>query len=227
MAYQPIVDLTKGTIFAYEALARPVDAPYPHPPALFAAAVEQRCVGALGRRVRQIAVSTVMETALFLNVHPAELDERWLVRPDDPMLSHDEHIYLEVTESVPLDRFERWRSVLNEVRGRGVRVAIDDLGADYSNLKYIADLEPHVVKLDRMLIQDLANRPRLRRLVGSLVRLCEEQGAKVVAEGIETADEFAAVVDAGAHYGQGYFIARPAFELVGLGGAPSPLTRPN
>ena len=92
-----------------------------------------------------------------------------------------------------------------------MHLVVDDLGAGYSNLKYIADLNPRVVKLDRDLIAGLTRDSRLFKLVSAIVRLCTELDAKVVAEGIETATELDAVVAAGARYGQGYLLARPAF----------------
>ncbi|MEZ4271750.1 MAG: EAL domain-containing protein, partial [Myxococcota bacterium] len=81
----------------------------------------------------------------------------------------------------------------------------------YSNLKYISDLEPEIVKIDRELIAGVRPGTRQYTLMCSIVRLCEDMGAKVVAEGIETIDEFKAVLDSGAHYGQGFLLARPGF----------------
>jgi EAL domain-containing protein (putative c-di-GMP-specific phosphodiesterase class I) len=120
-----------------------------------------------------------------------------------------------VTESVPLSHYDLCLNVLKEVRARtGVHLVVDDLGAGYSNLKRIADLEPHVVKLDRGLIMGIERNRRQRQLVTSVVRLCTELGARVVAEGIETEDEFKALSDTGAHYGQGYLFAKPAYPLL-------------
>jgi EAL domain-containing protein (putative c-di-GMP-specific phosphodiesterase class I) len=132
------------------------------------------------------------------------------------MFFHDDPVYLEITESVPLSHYRHCHGVLNEVRGRGISLVIDDLGAGYSNLKYIADLAPKIVKLDRQLIVNLHKVTRLQKLVTSLVKLCEAQGARVVAEGIETLDELRAVIDTGAHYGQGFLFARPAFPAPGF-----------
>jgi EAL domain-containing protein (putative c-di-GMP-specific phosphodiesterase class I) len=67
------------------------------------------------------------------------------------------------------------------------------------------------VKLDMELIRGIDAKPRQQRLVKSIVSLCADQGAKVVAEGIETMPELRAIVDLGVHYGQGYLLARPAF----------------
>lgn len=211
VVYQPILDLQRNRIFAYECLVRS-DAPdYVSPPALFGAAIQSHCCGALGRVVREIATNNCPDYPLFINIHPKEFDEGWLVQPDDPIFEHYHPIYLEITESVPLSHFTQCHSVLQEIRSKGVLLAVDDLGAGYSNLKYIADLAPEIVKLDRDLIANMHREKRLQILVRHIVRLCEDLGAKVVAEGIETSEELAAVQDTGAHYGQGYYFARPAF----------------
>ncbi len=209
-AFQPIVDIASGRIFGYEALARCNLEEYRSPPVLFETAIAEGLCGRLGREMRQKAVAGCSEHALFVNMHPDEFSEGWLVRPDDPLTIHDQDIYLEITESVPLSHYQYCHSVLREIRGRGIRIAVDDLGAGYSNLKYIADLEPEIVKLDRELIAGLTPGTALFRLVCSIVELCRAQGARVVAEGIETAAEMRAVLETGAHYAQGYYLARPA-----------------
>ncbi len=212
VVYQPIVHMESRKLFAYEVLTRCKAADLSPPPVLFERAVQFACAGRLGRTIRELAVPTCPGVPLFINVHPQELIEGWLVRPDDPMFFHDHDIYLEITESVPLTHFELCFSVLSEVRSRsGVHLVVDDLGAGYSNLKRIADLEPAVVKLDRELIAGLHKSRRQQQLVVGVVRLCTDLKARVVAEGIETKDEYAALCDTGVQYGQGYWFARPAF----------------
>ncbi len=211
VVYQPVVDLRTKRIFAYEALVRCQVPELASPLALFDAAVAGECAGELGRLIREIAVENVGSHALFLNIHPAELNERWIVQPDDPVFAHDRDVFLEITEGVPLSHFALCQSMLRELRGRGVHLAVDDLGAGYSNLKYIADLHPRVVKLDRKLVTDLVGNSRMFSLVSGIVVLCKDLGALVVAEGIETTEELEAVRDAGAQYGQGYLLARPEF----------------
>jgi EAL domain-containing protein (putative c-di-GMP-specific phosphodiesterase class I) len=178
---------------------------------LFAAAVAENVTGQLGRILRAMALDGCPGHPLFLNLHPAELNERWVVQPDDPIFQHSEDVYLEITEAVPLSHFRLCKDMLAEVRGRGVHLVVDDLGAGYSNLKYIADLQPRVVKLDRGLVAGLTRDTRLFKLVSAIVRMCSDLDAKVVAEGIETEAELDAVIAAGACYGQGYLLARPAF----------------
>ncbi len=209
--FQPIVDMTTGRVFAYEALARTTAPDVKSPPEMFEIAIAEGMCGRLGRRLRELSVEGCPDIPLFLNVHPNEFAERWLVQPDDPIFSHDNDVFLEITESVPLSHFEMCNSILREIRGKGINLVVDDLGAGYSNLKYIADLTPEVVKLDRGLIAGLADDVRLRKLVTAMVRLCEDLGAAVVAEGIETRLEAEAVLDAGVGFGQGYFLARPNF----------------
>ena len=217
--YQPLVDLKTQKIFAYEALARPQKTDFEGGPMqMFAAAVAENLTGELGRLLRQISVDGCQTHPLFINIHPAELNERYVVQPDDPVFKHSDDVYLEITEAVPLTHFRLCQNMLAEVRGRGVHLVVDDLGAGYSNLKYIADLNPRIVKLDRDLIAGLSQGSRLYKLVAAIVRLCNELDACVVAEGIETKTELDAVIAAGARYGQGYYLARPAFpppELVG------------
>ncbi len=210
VALQPIVNFQKRDVFGYEALARCKSPLFKDPLGLINEAVASDCMGQLGRDLRAMAVRSCPRSALFLNVHPSEFNQGWLVRPDDAIFFHDEPIYLEITESVPLSHYEHCHGVLKEIRSRGISLAVDDLGAGYSNLKYIADLSPEVVKLDRELIANLRSQTRLHKLVSAIVRLCDGLGAKVVAEGIETIDEMCAVIDTGAHYGQGYLFARPS-----------------
>jgi EAL domain-containing protein (putative c-di-GMP-specific phosphodiesterase class I) len=211
VVFQPIVDLLDGSIYAQEALVRPTTPSFKDPPSMFEAAVESECCGALGRVIRELAVGSCESQRLFLNVHPNELGEGWLVRPDDAIFQHPGQIFLEITESVPLTHFALCHGILGELRSKGCSLVVDDLGAGYSNLKYIADLAPEVVKLDRELIKGLTQGTRQSRLVASVVRMCADLGASVVAEGIETGEELQAVQAAGVPFGQGYFLARPAF----------------
>lgn len=209
--FQPVVDLKTGTVFGYEALARGDSPHFPGAWPLIKAGVEAGLSGELGRLLRKMSMDGCSNFPLFVNVNPNEFNEGWLVQPDDPIFLHDESVFLEITESVPLSHFEHCHNVLNEVRRKGISLAIDDLGAGYSNLKYITDLNPEVVKLDRGLVAGIKAGTRQQRFVKAIVSLCQDFEARVVAEGIETVDELEAVIDAGADFGQGFLLARPAF----------------
>jgi len=213
IAFQPIVSMRTRQVFAYEALARSPFPVFQGPQHLYEVAVRSGRVGELGRQHREQAIKACPSWPLFINVNPNEFDQGWLVRPDDPLFWHKNQVYLEITESAPLIYFEQCHSVLAEIRKKGVRLAVDDFGAGYSNLRYISDLTPDIVKFDRELVAGLKEGSRLFHLVRSLVRLCKEMGAMVVAEGIETVAELAAVETARVDYSQGYLLARPGLPL--------------
>jgi EAL domain-containing protein (putative c-di-GMP-specific phosphodiesterase class I) len=210
VVFQPIVDIRKKRVFAYEALVRPNNPFFRDPVHLFEEAAKHKVSGRLGRIIREMAIAQCPGYPLFLNIHPSELDSPFLVQPDDPVFRHDEDMYLEITEGVPLTHFALCKQILREVRGRGIYLVVDDLGAGYSNLKYIADLNPRVVKIDRELITGLTVGTRLYKLVKAIVAMCRDLDALVVAEGIETVTEFEAVREAGCDFAQGYLLARPA-----------------
>lgn len=214
VVFQPIVDLRTRKLFALEALVRCRALGLSSPPDLFEHAVKNAYCGRLGRAIRELTVDRCPGIPIFTNVHPNELSQRWLIRPDDPIFSHDTDVYIEITEAVPFSHYEHCVSVLRELRSRGrVHLVIDDLGAGFSNLKRIVDLQPAIVKLDIELVRGIDREPRQRALVRSIVAMCQEQGARVVAEGIETASELHAVIDAGVQFGQGFLLARPAFPV--------------
>jgi len=208
MVFQPIVDLKRRRVFAYEALVRPQL--YRTPPAMIADAARQNRLGFLGRTLREASIVDCPNDPLFINIQPDELLEHYLVQPDDPIFKHGEEVFLELTEAVPLQRLDLCAHMLHEIQSRGVHVVVDDLGSGYSNLRYLADLNPKVVKLDRELVTGLRPGTRRFKLVRGLVQLCNDLDAKVVAECIETGEELAAAIEAGCHLGQGYVLARPA-----------------
>lgn len=212
--FQPIVDLSTRSIFAYEALTRCRWPAFRDPARLFELASQEGACGRLGRLVREVTFERAPGVPLFVNVHPDELAARWLVRPDDPLFVHDEQVFVEITESAAFTHHELCRSVLRELSTRGgVLLAVDDLGAGHLNLKRVLDLEPQVVKLDRALVTGLDLHPRQQLLVRHMVGLFRELGATVVAEGIETEGELAATIDAGVPLGQGFVFGKPAFPL--------------
>jgi EAL domain-containing protein (putative c-di-GMP-specific phosphodiesterase class I) len=212
MVFQPIVDVATGQLFAHEALVRCKLPQYASPPMLFLAAEKEKACGHLGRVIRQQTFERCQDTALFVNVHPEELSQRWLVRPDDPLYFHEREVYLEITESAAFTHYDLCMNVLKEICARaGVHLVVDDYGAGHSNLSRILDLNPEIVKLDGALIRGIDKDPRRQIIVRHMVALCVDLGAKVVAECVETVEELKAVADQGVHFAQGYVLARPAF----------------
>jgi EAL domain-containing protein (putative c-di-GMP-specific phosphodiesterase class I) len=211
VAFQPIVDVATGQLFAHEALVRPKAPEYPNPPALFEAAEREVACGRIGRLIREVAFATCGDVPLFVNLHPQELSSRWLVQADDPIGFHTKPVYLEVTESAAFEHFEVCRDVIADLSRRsGALFVVDDFGAGYSNLARVVDLAPAVIKLDLALTHDIDKLKARQVVVRHMVNMCKELGARVVAEGVETVDELSCVRDLGVDYVQGYLLARPA-----------------
>ena len=216
MAFQPIVDVTTGATYAFEALIRTTEESLKRPDVLIATAERLDRIHALGRTVRA-AVAKAMplappDTFMFVNVHGLELTDEQLFTDLNPLQPFAARTVLEITERVGIDAASGAARVAM-LRKLGYRIAVDDLGAGYAALGALATLEPEIVKLDMSLIRDLDRHPTKRRVVGAIATLCRELGSKVVAEGVETREEYDAVVDLGIELIQGYLLAKPAREF--------------
>jgi len=211
VAYQPILDAHSGELFAHEVLARCELPELQAPEVLFQRAVEEQACGRLGRLIREQAVACNWGVPLFFNIHPSELTERWLVRPDDPIGFCGQQVFLEITETAAFHHHALCDSVLREICTRtGAQLVIDDFGAGYSNLDRLLDLDPTIVKLDLALVRGIEGSAKKRAVVRSVTALCHELKARVVAEGVETEQELACLQGLGVDYVQGYLLARPA-----------------
>jgi EAL domain-containing protein (putative c-di-GMP-specific phosphodiesterase class I) len=129
---------------------------------------------------------------------------------------------LELTETLMAEPTARMQQRLRALRDLGVGLSIDDFGTGYSSLRYLETLPITEIKIDRGFVQSMAESATKRIIVEAVVRLGQELGAEVVAEGIETEAERAMLCDIGCPYGQGYLFSRPlspqAFlDLVGSG----------
>jgi EAL domain-containing protein (putative c-di-GMP-specific phosphodiesterase class I) len=210
MVYQPILQVSSGAAFGYEALVRTGERSLPNPIALFEAAERLARVTELGRaiRARVAADASPRPESLFVNVHAAELSDESLYIP--PPLNHGAGVVLEITERASLEGVPDVRQRIGRLRELGFRIAVDDFGAGYSGLTSFALLEPEVVKLDMALVRSVDLTPVKRRLIGSMVAVCKEMGTLVVAEGVETEAERATLVDLGCDLLQGFLVGPPA-----------------
>ncbi|MEB0076066.1 EAL domain-containing protein [Pseudomonas sp. CCI3.2] len=141
-----------------------------------------------------------LESLLFINY----LIERVHVEGVDPHL-----IELELTESARVVNLGRMLEHLDQLRAYGIEIAIDDFGTGYSNWSHLQQLPARVVKLDRSLIDGLAQNPKNQCMVRTLIQLACSLGYRVVAEGVETMETYELVRGWGCHEIQGYLIARP------------------
>ena len=218
--YQPILDLVTGQVTGYEGLSRPCGpADGLSPAELFGGTLS----GTLRHKLESLARQTIVQSSahvrvsgelLFVNCSPSVLlrsgevaELRRLV--DANALLEPQDIVIEVTEDPqPIDEASL-ASVVRELQAEGFQVALDDLGAGGNGLGRVARVRPDWVKLDRALIDGLDQDAERRQLVGFLARMASEIGASVVAEGIETMDELAAVIRLGISHGQGFGLGKP------------------
>jgi EAL domain-containing protein (putative c-di-GMP-specific phosphodiesterase class I)/CheY-like chemotaxis protein len=212
MAFQPIVEVSTRSVYAFEALLRTEEESLRRPDILIATGERLDRIHQLGRTVRNAVAASVaqapLDALLFVNVHGLELDDEDLYSTTSALAPHAARIVLEITERTSVDP-EVGSSRVARLRKLGYRIAVDDLGAGYAALGALAALEPEVVKLDMSLIRDLDQHDNKRRIVRAITRMCSELGSRVVAEGIETSGERQACTDAGVDLLQGFLFARP------------------
>jgi diguanylate cyclase (GGDEF)-like protein len=216
--FQPIVSLADGSVFGYEALSRgPIGTRLENADALFSAA---QAVGANRRlerlcRHNAIAASVSLPAGcyLFLNVSPRVLDE------NDPGLVREvaeqsrlapERVVLEITEKQAIADFDVLKRTLLHFYRQGFKVAIDDAGAGHSSLRAVTEVRPHFIKLDIALVRDIDRDRAKNALVSAIIIFARRIDAKVLAEGIETVDELATLIEIGVDQGQGFLLGRPA-----------------
>jgi EAL domain-containing protein (putative c-di-GMP-specific phosphodiesterase class I) len=104
--------------------------------------------------------------------------------------------------------------MVNEIRARGVKVAIDDFGAGHSGLNLLANFQPDMVKLDMELVRDISRSGPRQAIVRAIIQVCFDLGIDFIAEGVECNDELRWFEDQGVTLFQGYLFARPAFEAL-------------
>jgi EAL domain-containing protein (putative c-di-GMP-specific phosphodiesterase class I) len=121
-------------------------------------------------------------------------------------------IVLEVVEGEIIHDHSRFTMLINNYRGLGLKVAIDDFGSGYSGLNLLADFQPDQVKLDMQLIRGIERHGPRQSIVRAIHGICIELGIDVIAEGVETKEEYGWLTSQGLHLFQGYLFAKPAFE---------------
>ncbi|MBX3357664.1 MAG: EAL domain-containing protein [Phycisphaeraceae bacterium] len=223
--FQPIVDLSRGEIFAYEVLSRPdLDSGFDSPADLFRAAQETGQLWELESVTRRISLQAATKwpanVKLFLNCTPEVFGDPRFV----PALEHDilactadagvtlppERLVIEITEQASELAIESLRHHLDRLRSLHIDLAIDDVGVGSSGLSRIMLFRPQWLKLDRGFLDQIDSDRLKQNMVRFLVHFARLSGVKVLAEGIETQDELTALIGLGVRYGQGYYLGRPA-----------------
>src|SRR5690242_5914232 len=208
--YHPIVVTETQEIYGYEALARGVMRSLRSPEVMFDVAAEADLVWELSRLCRSRAIEG-MDTQLrdkqllFLNVDPHDFSDPAF---DENEVQHPERVVIEITERTAIKDYPKFRERLARFRERGFRFAIDDAGSGYAGLGSIANLEPDFIKLDISLINSIDTNFIKQNLVETMVNFAREQGAMVIAEGVERVEELSTVTRLGVPLVQGFLLNR-------------------
>lgn len=206
---QPIVDLATGRRIGSEALSRFPSDWGMAPDVVFA---EAHSVG-LGHQLELLALERAADHLAVVTGYVAmNVSPQTLMTPECAALLDRlpaPRVLLELSEHDQVDDYAAMHAVLARPRAAGMRLAIDDVGAGFSSLRHIVLCAPDVLKLDRSIIDGISASSVLSTLVAALVDFAHGNGSKVVAEGIETADDSRVLRALHIDYAQGWFFGRP------------------
>ncbi|WP_172202236.1 bifunctional diguanylate cyclase/phosphodiesterase [Niveibacterium sp. COAC-50] len=220
--YQPKVDARSGQVHGLEALLR-----WRHPerglvsPAVFVPLAERfGLIGEIGNWVIDEACAQLarwheqgLRCRVAINLSPYQLRNAAL--PERIAAALEQHrlqpsqLVCEITETAMMENLDAERSVLDQIAALGVRLSIDDFGTGYSSLAHLRNIPARQLKIDRSFVIDLTANADAQAVLEAVVGLAHALRMEVVAEGVETADQHAALVRLGCDILQGYLIARP------------------
>lgn len=219
VAFQPIVSLNQQNIFGYEGLIRgPADSLLYRPNVLLAAAAKYRRLADVDFLCRKIVIRQFAKLKLpgrlFININPLTLKEDDFINRQTriDLQSHDlaaSRVVVEITEPQPADNAGVLQQALAQYREMGFKVALDDLGTGFSDLKLWSELQPDFVKLDRHFIQGVDEDLNKRRLIKSIQEIARSLDCETIAEGIETRSEYATLRKLGIPLAQGHYFDKP------------------
>jgi EAL domain-containing protein (putative c-di-GMP-specific phosphodiesterase class I)/ActR/RegA family two-component response regulator len=220
--YQPVIKLASRELIAFEALVR-----WNHPqegliqPDHFVPLAEERgLIDDLTWTVLRMAIEQASRWAISpavpiaVNLSATNLNDEAF--PDKLAQMCREHgvttsqIYLELTETATTRDTKRLKAILSRIRLKGFRLAIDDFGIGYSSMMQLRSLPFSTLKIDKSFVNDMMHSEDAEIIVTAILALAGAFRMDVVAEGIETEQQLAALIARGAVSGQGYLIARPA-----------------
>lgn len=219
--FQPIVDARTGEIVAYEGLMRTDAKIGMNPLEVLDAAkiynklfdVELACFDGILKRMK--AEKGLGDRKVYINTIPGHfLREKDQARIREEYQEELSNVLIEITESMTSEH-EEVDAIRNLQGGRQtIPIAVDDYGTGHSNIVNLLEYKPQVVKIDRYLVHEIQIDRNKQMFVKNLLEMAKENHMKVLAEGVETAEELKAVIRYGVDLIQGYYTARPASEFL-------------
>ncbi|MBS1796653.1 MAG: EAL domain-containing protein [Acidobacteria bacterium] len=220
--YQPKKDCTTGKVVGMEALVRWNDPELGviSPAEFIPLAEETGLIVPIGEWILEMACRQTKllhdenyDLRVSVNISTRQLQDNGLadkiIRIIEETKISPQNLELEVTESSLLQNAESAVEILNVVRKAGVKISIDDFGTGFSSLGYLKRLPIDVLKIDRSFVQDITNDPNDASLVMAIIALAHNLRLKIVAEGVETAEQLKLLHLLRCDEWQGYFYSRP------------------
>lgn len=219
-ALQPIVHSRARRITSVEALLR---GPQGEPAQQVLASVAPADLHAFDLRSKADAIALVaalrLECSLSVNLLPMSLvaNDRAVDFLIDACQRHQwplDRLQVEITEEEAITHVDAFLGAVQKLRASGIQVAIDDFGAGHAGLSLLADFQPDKLKLDKRIVQGVCSSGPRQAIVRSVIEFCFCLGITVVAEGVETEDDWRWLQAAGVRRFQGYLFARPSLQGV-------------
>lgn len=229
-AYQPIVNIHNGIVMGVESLLRNYkEAGFESINEIFDYAFIENRLFNVEIKLRKKAINKLINSGVNLGkdlILFYNLDNRVVASQDYEFGKTLDILYefgwgtdkicFEISERHYLDSSDFISRVISHYKRQGFKIAIDDFGVKFSGLEYIYHFEPDFVKIDRFFINEINKNAKKRLFVEHIVSLCSKLGIKLIAEGIETEEEFKECRDMGFHFVQGYFIEKPQIDIKGI-----------
>ena len=219
-AFQPIVDIQEKCVWSYEALVRGTNGESAY------SVLERvddnnryRFDQACRVKIIQLASRLEMKQKLNINFFPNAVYKPELCIRTTLAVAKEtgfpiENIVFEITEGERITDEEHLINIIEAYKHLGFSIAIDDFGAGYAGLNLLATYQPDSIKLDIVLIKEIHKHFPRQAIVRAIIGVCKELNIDLIAEGVETVEEYQFLKGLGIRYFQGYYFARPAFEVL-------------
>lgn len=222
IVFQPVISLTNGEVLGYEALSRiTTKTIFKSIEDLFETAIAHDLIWDLERLSRTKALEAAKEfmvppynQKLFLNVHPKVMyDEKFNQELSDFFLEEYQisphNIAFDITEKYIIEGQDGFQTSISQYKSQSYLFALENSGVDYSGIDAINEIEPNYIKLNMKLIRGIDQDNLRSALVKGMVEYSKTNNISLIAEGVESSEEFRAVIDLGVQYAQGYYIQKP------------------
>lgn len=221
--YQPKISNDGKKIVGFEALVRWIksNGTIIGPDKFIPIAEETGLIVEIGKIVLEKSCAKVRELnkikkekmSVAVNLSPVQFREGDLLKTVTEIIEETgidpQYLGLEITESLAMENFEGVNDILKEFRKVGIEISLDDFGTGYSSLNYLKRLEIDVMKIDRSFIGDIGKENIDEIIIGSIIHIAHAMNLKVIAEGIETKEQFKYLENLKCDAYQGYLFSKP------------------